>query len=264
MHEIFRVYLRPKRLPRGFSCIVAAVVYRLAPSPVNDNCICEHLSISLTLAESVYPNCALVVCGDFNCLDTKLLQYHYDLHQIVKRSTQKNVIRDLILTNLIHNQIQDPITFPLFELPEHNTVLIGPKIREEICKTNTFVLKRDLRNSRKADLGRFMETIDWNVIFSGPHFCDELFSAMQNVITTGLDILMPLKRERVYKSIAPWMNNQLKTLILKRQHALHDHGPDSRQFRFYRNLNNRKIKSCKANIYNSKVEQLRQNEPKVL
>ena len=235
-HELFRVYLRPKRLPRGFSCIVAAVVYHPTPSPANDNCILEHLLSSLTLAESMYPNCALVVCGDFNRLDTKLFQYHYGL--------------DLILTNL-HNHFQDPITFPLFGLSDHNTVLVCSKIREEKSKTSTIVFKRDLRNSRKAELGRFLKSIDWNVILSGLHSCEELFSAVQDVITTGLDILMPLKRVRVYKSDAPWMTNQLKSLILRRQHAFHDHGPDSRQFKFYRNLVNRKRRS---NFYNSKIE----------
>lgn len=99
-HEILWVHLRPKRLPRGYSCLIIAIVYHPDPSAENDNNIRNHLSSSLALAESIYPNCALVVCGDFNRLNLQLLKNHYHLKQIVKVPTRKNATLDLILTNL--------------------------------------------------------------------------------------------------------------------------------------------------------------------
>ena len=58
------------------------------------------------------------------------------------------------------------------------------------------------------------------------------------------------------------MTKQLKSLIAKRQEAFKEHGTDSIQFKFYRNVVNRKRKMCKANFYETKVEQIKQSDPK--
>ena len=42
-HEILWVHLKPKRLPRGFSCIVLPVVYHPRQSTANDNSLRECL-----------------------------------------------------------------------------------------------------------------------------------------------------------------------------------------------------------------------------
>ena len=68
-HEILWVHLRPTRLPRGYSCLVMAIVYHPDTSAANNDNIRDHLFSSLTLAESMYPNCAFMVCGDFNRLN---------------------------------------------------------------------------------------------------------------------------------------------------------------------------------------------------
>ena len=73
----------------------------------------------------------------------------------------------------------------------------------------------------------------------------------------GLDLLMPVKRVRVNKLEAPWMTQHLKSLILKRQKAFHQQGAESVQFKFYRNAVNRERKTCKANVYKSKIESMK-------
>lgn len=142
-HEILWVHLRPKRLPIGFSCLIVAVIYHPDPSPANDVNIPEHLSSSLALAEPMYPNCALLVCGDFNRLNTQALMNHFRLKQIVKVPTRKDVTLDLILTNL-QAHYNDPTAFPPFGLSDHNTVMAVPKRKENTSKTHLFRLKRDM------------------------------------------------------------------------------------------------------------------------
>ena len=127
-HEILWVHLRPKRLRRGYSCLIIAMVYHPDPSAENDNNIRNHLSSSLALAESIYPDCALVVYGDFNHLNLQLIKNHYYLKQIVKVPTRKNAVLDLILTNLA-GHYANPEAFPPFGLSDHNTVLAAPMIR---------------------------------------------------------------------------------------------------------------------------------------
>ena len=49
-HESLWLHLRHNRLPRGFSCIIAAVIYH--PPKADDRSIWEHLFQSLTLVVS--------------------------------------------------------------------------------------------------------------------------------------------------------------------------------------------------------------------
>ena len=99
-HEILWVKLRPKRLPRGFSYLIAGVVYHPHWTATENDCMRDHLFQSLLLAESRFPNCALIVAGDFNRLDVTSIQRHFRLKQIVKKPTRKNAILDLVLTNM--------------------------------------------------------------------------------------------------------------------------------------------------------------------
>ena len=176
----------------------------------------------------------------------QLIKNHYHLKQIVKVPTRKNAVLDLILTNLA-GHYANPEAFPPFGLSDHNTVLAATMIREGRIKVTKFILKRDLRPSRKAELGRYLSGMDWHRLLDGLESCDKLLEVLQKVISTGLDLLMPLKRVRINTRDAPWMTKQIKSLIVKRQEAFKEHGTDSIQFKFYRNVVNRKRKMCKAN-----------------
>ena len=129
--------------------------------------------------------------------------------------TRKNAILDLILTNL-QGHYENPQAFPPFGLSgDHNTVLSSPKAREKSRKTIKFVLRRDLCPSRKAELGRYLGRMDWRVLFTGLQSCEELLGVFQKVLSTGLYLLMPVKRVRIDTNDAPWMTSELMSLILK-------------------------------------------------
>ena len=89
-----------------------------------------------------------------------------------------------------------------------------------------------------------------------------MINIFNKVIHTGLDILMPLKRVRVNMRDAPWMTDNLKSLI-KQQKAFHEHGGESPQFKFYRNTVNRERKSVEASFYQLRVEHMKEENPKV-
>ena len=57
------------------------------------------------------------------------------------------------------------------------------------------------------------------------------------------------------------MTQRVKALILKRQKAFTIHGPESTQFKYFRNLVNRERKACRARYYESKVQQLKGENP---
>jgi hypothetical protein len=221
----------------------------------------EHLFQSLAQAESTYPNCGIIIAGDFNGLNISTIKKHFRLKQIVKKPTRKNAILDLILTNM-HDYYENPCTFPPFGLSDHNAVTVEGKEREHF-NTTKIVYSRDKRASRKAEMGRYLSGVDWPILFSSLQLCEDLLYVFNNVVHTGLQILMPVKRIRVNTTDAPWMTAHVKSLILKRQNAFHKYGTESPQYKFYRNVVNRERKVLKAKFYHSKVEHMKQENPKV-
>ncbi|PFX34789.1 Ubiquilin-1 [Stylophora pistillata] len=91
----------------------------------------------------------------------------------------------------------------------------------------------------------------------------DMLDILHNVIHTGLNILMPVRRVRVNSSDVPWMTPHLKSLILKRQRAFREHGVESSSYKLYRNAVNRERKSCKASFYKVKVEHMKEENPKL-
>ena len=119
-HESLWLYLRPNGLPRGFSCIVAGVIYH---SPKADRSLFrDHLFRSLALTEARYPNCGPLVTRDFNRLNIDGLLNPFRLKQIVKVPTRKKATLDLILTNM-HEYYSPPQAYPPFGLSDHNVVV---------------------------------------------------------------------------------------------------------------------------------------------
>ena len=262
-HETLWVQLRPPRRPRGFSSLIAAVIYHPFWTKPENDLMRDHLFKSLSLAESKFPNCALIVAGDFNRLDVKSIQRHFRLKQIVKKPTRKNAILDLVLTNL-HKFYDTPQSFPPFGLSDHNTVIADARARDTNDSTSIkVVLKRDIRASRKAELGRYLNSIDWSCLFANAENCQDMLNVFLEVIKTGLDCLMPMKTVRVNTSDVPWMTQHLKCLISKRQKAFHTLGAESAQYKFFRNIVNRERKKCKGNFYKTKVAHAKDENPRL-
>ena len=115
---------------------------------------------------------------------------------------------------------------------------------------------------RQAELGRYLSSLHWSLLFTSLKSCDDLERAFREAILTGLDIIMPLKRVRLNTKDAPWMTPELKSMIIKRQRAFHDLGPNSIQYKFYRNTVNRKRKLCKSKFHESKIQHLKDKDPK--
>ena len=91
------------------------------------------------------------------------------------------------------------------------------RVRESGQNPTKFMLKRDTRASRKAEVGR-------PPLFSSLDCFEDMLNAFYKALRTGLDLLMPVKKVRVNTSDLPWMTQHLKSLTLKRQKAFHEHG----------------------------------------
>ena len=65
--EVLWVKARPHKLPRGLSCIIIGSIYH--PPSANDRNMIDFLTEQLSLIESTYYNCGLILLGDFNNLN---------------------------------------------------------------------------------------------------------------------------------------------------------------------------------------------------
>ena len=99
--ESLWVYIRPSRLPRGFSCLIIGIIYH--PPQDDDATFTDHLISSLDAALNKYPNAGIMLVGDFNRLNYRYISNHFNLRQTVKNPTRGAAILDLIFTNLFHH-----------------------------------------------------------------------------------------------------------------------------------------------------------------
>ena len=114
----------------------------------------------------------------------------------------------------------------------------------------------------KAALGRYLTQINWPLLFTPLVICEEKWQVFQDVIHSGLDAIMPAKPVKICTADVPWMNESLKSLIMKRQKAFCAYGPDSAQFKYFRNLVNRQRKICRGKYYESRIQHLKGENPK--
>ena len=84
--EMLWIKLRPTRLPRGCTSIVVGTLYH--PPSASDLAIMEYLTKCLSIIESRFANCGLLVLGDFNRLDITPLRNNFQLKQIVHFPTR--------------------------------------------------------------------------------------------------------------------------------------------------------------------------------
>ena len=257
-HEIIWIKLNLKRIPRGFSCIILAVVYypgRTSPAESDATNIINHLFDSLMTAESIFPNCGIIITGDFNRLNLNQLKNHFKLKQLVKFHTRGTAILDLILTNM-DKHFSTPECFPPLGLSDHNTVFLKPALRIPNQHTRKTVTIRDMRESNRARLGRYFACVDWSCLYS-QNTCENKSKVFNDLFTIGLENILPEKSIKIYPTDTPWMSVKLKNLIHQRQIAFHKKKTNSLSYKFYRNAVNKERKRCKAAYYASKVKDLK-------
>ena len=115
--------LRPKRLSRGFSNIVVAVIYHPPTADNSYTTMRDHLKNSLECVEADYPHSAVILAGDFNKLDFRIPAKCFQLKPTVNFPTRGANILDQVFTNL-KNYYTQPVRGPPFGLSDHVTITI--------------------------------------------------------------------------------------------------------------------------------------------
>ena len=220
----------------------------------------DYIGDCLTKIEASHPNCGIIIAGDFNKLDAKSTMRLFQLKHLIKFPTRGANTLDQIFTNL-SDFYANVKRLPPFGLSDHLTIVMPPNFREKCGKPKSKVIKiGDERPSKKSSVGRYLSNIPWANLLSDDKSCEERLALFTCIIDLGLNILMPKKSVRVYPTDRPWINAEIKSLILKRQKAFNS--GNLIDFKKLLNKVNRESKRCRQFYYQNKIHNLRNTKPR--
>ncbi|KXJ08316.1 hypothetical protein AC249_AIPGENE967 [Exaiptasia diaphana] len=136
---------------------------------------------------------------------------------------------------------------------------VQPLERTKHPKSKITIMSRDVRPTKRLAMRTYLEEVNINSLISSNDTCDGKVRMLENVVNTGVNILLPLKKKTIHPNEPAWVNRKLKYLISLRQKALAQ--GDHAKYHALRNQVNRERKSCRAKFYESKVEQLKESKP---
>jgi hypothetical protein len=131
--ECLWLWLRPERLPRPLSGIAVCLIYNPPPdrSAQEFRDLDEYLIDSTDCLRNKYPDCGIVILGDFNNFDLHNRTSNHSLKQVVHLPTRGSAILDLIATNL-HNLYEKPYILAPLSTSDHNIVHWLPLTKDAI------------------------------------------------------------------------------------------------------------------------------------
>ena len=106
----------------------------------------------------------------------------------------------------MHEYYSPPQACPPFGLFDGTAVVGTPKEGRHNINSKKVTLRRDLRTSNKAVLGKYLRLINWPRLFTPLVSCEEKWQVFQEIIHSGLEIIMPAKQVKTCKAEVPWMN----------------------------------------------------------
>ena len=154
---------------------------------VTRNYLCE----SMSSLEAHFPDCGLILLGDFNKLNLSRVANAFGVKQVVPFPTRGQSKLDLVFTNL--NAYYDtPRKLPPFGLSDHATVEVQPLEREKLPSQKIVLQSRDLRATNRLAMRTYLEEVDVCSLVDSLVSCQEKTDTLETVIKTGMDILLPL------------------------------------------------------------------------
>ena len=218
--ELLAVRVSPTRRPRGYADTIIVGVYLAAfeNEKIQQDRGIRQTSTALHSAITSYKssNKSLVyVAGDFNGANIKPLLDLFGLYQINKHPTRGSKCLDLILTN--SPKCYNYETWPELGASDHKIVVATAPS----TSYRSILPRREcklVRSGKIEDTVATIRNVDWSYTMhlakeSPQEATDELY----NILRAAEELNQPLKKLRLCGD-KPWMNSEIKRLIIKRQY----------------------------------------------
>jgi len=254
VESLWLIYRQP-RMTRSMSHIIFAVVYHPpdAVSYVTSNHIVDNVDAIIRQ----HPYAGSVICGDFNKMSDKSVR-DLGLKQIVRSATRNTATLDKIYTN-IDQWYQQPSTLPSIGKSDHQAVILlpisggKPTVGHRVSAT---VRSNDCNS--KCHLARDLYAFDWSAL-DNMTSTEAMTDHFYNVTTSLLDQHLPLRIAVRYSTDKPWVTDEFRRLVRKRQYAW-----TNKNTADYKRLRNRVIrlsKELRKRFYVKKIDSLRSCDP---
>ena len=142
-------------------------------------------------------------------------------------------------------------------LSDHGVVLCTPKAARHQNQFTTIESRTSNMGAKSAFVEALTE-VNWTPLYQ-IQSCINQYHFFSSIITSLLDVHLPAKTTKIHATDKPWITQQFKDLISRRQEAKNT-GNDL-VFNFYRNKVNRTSKTLRSNYYQRQVEELKTSDP---
>ena len=162
----------------------------------------NYLIESLDHARNKFPDCGIVLLGDFNNLNISDLLTSHDLSQILSEPTRGSTILDLVITNM-QQFYKKPLILAPVGTSDRNVVNWRPD--DSAPRPYGKVIKHQRRffsQSQRAAFGRWLTSHDWNSVLPEGSV-EELASDFTERITQAMDTFSPLQTVKLHSNDKP-------------------------------------------------------------
>ena len=187
---------------------------------------------------------------------TELYEYNQLIKEPTRITSSSSTLIYLFLTNEPNNFRTAGVN--TIGISDHNLIYAVRKhlsVKSKLITIQCRNYKGFNESNFKRDIESvpFLQSILWPEIFAQSQSCEDMANFFYDIVSIGLDLLMPIKRIKKISADVPWMTDKLKTFIKKRQEAFFSYGPKYNCFKYYRNIVNRERKACKSKYYTTQV-----------
>ena len=254
--ETIWLTLRPHRLPRGISNLTIGNVYH--PPNAVDWEMSQHLINSFDVIKQKFPASGFIIVGDFNHMKDSYFKKSCQVTQIVHKPTHMKSVIDLCYTTL-SEFYKEPEHLPGIGLSKHHTLLFSPLTHKPRKPQSFIVYKRNQSHENRTKLKQAIINIDWSDLFRA-NSCEEKFNIFQKTLNELIDYHLPIHKVKRNSNDLPWVTDNFRNLIKKRQ--FYFHSGNNSMYCFYRNKVNRARKKLKSEYVSNTMQDLKCSNPK--
>ncbi|KAI5617008.1 gastrula zinc finger protein XlCGF28.1-like, partial [Silurus asotus] len=250
--EFLMVKCRPFYLPREFTSTIITAAY--IPPDADAKLAMKELYAAISKQQTVHPEAAFIVAGDFNHSNLKAVLPKF--HQHVSCHTRGNKTLDHVYTNMAGAYVATPL--PHLGQSDHLSLFLTPKYAPLINRVKPSVRTIKVWPA-DADITlqeRFLHT-DWSSFASqatsDSHIDIDCYtSSVLDYISSTTNGVTTQKQIITYPNQKPWMNKEVRLLLKARTTAFRS--GDAQAYSTSRANLKRGIKEAK-HCYKLKIEE---------
>ena len=250
VESLWLLYRQP-HMPRSMSHILVGIIYH--PPDAISHVTCTNIIHNVDAVMQQHPAAGILLVGDFNKMTDKPLR-DLSLKQIVKISTRKSATLDKIYTN-IGEWFLKPCSLPSIGTSDHQAVLLLPVDggRRTSGQRVMATVRSNDPNSR-SQLARHLAAFDWSAL-KDMTSTESMVTYFYDVTTSLLDYYLPLRVVARYSTDKPWITDEFRRLIRRRQYAWTNN--NTAEYKRHRNAVNRLSAKLRKRFYAKKIQNLR-------